>query len=381
MGVRIALQCSEADSRLIFADDNPSARTLSRPGQAIYNDDGGKYDSNREFQVAWLPDDKRDAYLDKIQAMAQQRQYIPPQPQIIFEGNAPAEVEKNRALHDLLAGARPATTPRVAGAWLGEPVDMRESLAANFRRQSGSNLLIVGQNDAAAMGMMAVALISLAAQHAPSPDSGEGRGGGYPFYILDFGAVDTPYADFFNRLTEQIPYAIKLGRRRQLPDILSELANEVQRRIDADDTGAPAKYLFVYGLHRARDIQEDEMFLAPSRSNEPVTLNLSQQLATILREGPDVGVHTTVWCDTRDNLNRRLNRDAAREFAMKVAFQMSPDDSASLIDTPAASKLGSQRAFFYNEEEGRLDKFRPYGLPSETWLTWVGERLKAKTSM
>ena len=37
MAVRIALQCSDADSRLILADDNPAARLLSRPGEAIYN--------------------------------------------------------------------------------------------------------------------------------------------------------------------------------------------------------------------------------------------------------------------------------------------------------------------------------------------------------
>jgi S-DNA-T family DNA segregation ATPase FtsK/SpoIIIE len=38
MGVRIALQCSEADSYLILSDDNAAARLLSRPGEAIYND-------------------------------------------------------------------------------------------------------------------------------------------------------------------------------------------------------------------------------------------------------------------------------------------------------------------------------------------------------
>src|SRR5690606_2963976 len=38
MAVRIALECSEADAHLILSDDNPAARLLSRPGEAIYND-------------------------------------------------------------------------------------------------------------------------------------------------------------------------------------------------------------------------------------------------------------------------------------------------------------------------------------------------------
>ena len=42
MAVRIALQCSDADSQLILDDDNMAARLLSRPGEAIYNDAGGR---------------------------------------------------------------------------------------------------------------------------------------------------------------------------------------------------------------------------------------------------------------------------------------------------------------------------------------------------
>jgi len=42
MAVRIALQTSEADSQLILGDNNSAARLLSRPGEAIYNDAGGR---------------------------------------------------------------------------------------------------------------------------------------------------------------------------------------------------------------------------------------------------------------------------------------------------------------------------------------------------
>jgi len=189
MAVRIALQCSEADSRLILADDNPAARLLSRPGEAIYNDANGLVEGNSRFQVAWLPDDRRDDYLAQVAELAQQRDYRPPRPQIVFEGNAPAEVEKNRPLQDLLTGSPlvgegpGVRSPRRVLAWLGDPIAIRDPIAATFRRQSGSNLLIVGQNDEAALGMMTVALISLAAQ-TPSPTlplPGGGRVGVSPY--------------------------------------------------------------------------------------------------------------------------------------------------------------------------------------------------------
>src|SRR6185312_4197212 len=61
-----------------------------------------------------------------------------------------------------------------------------------------------------------------------------------------------------------------------------------------------------------------------------------------------------------------------------VLFQMSQNDSSSLIDSPVASRLGPQRALFHSEEVGALEKFRPYGLPSDEWLARVKERFAAR---
>jgi DNA segregation ATPase FtsK/SpoIIIE-like protein len=115
MAVRIALQCSDADSRLILADDNAAARLLSRPGEAIYNAANGMEEGNSRFQVAWLPDEERDHYLQRIRALAKERGYtrLP----IIFEGNAPAEVEKNQQLHHTISSKTPLSprAPRERG--------------------------------------------------------------------------------------------------------------------------------------------------------------------------------------------------------------------------------------------------------------------------
>ena len=54
---------------------------------------------------------------------------------------------------------------------------------------------------------------------------------------------------------------------------------------------------------------------------------------------------------------------------------MNVADSATLIDTPLASQLGPHRAWFFNEEDGRLQKFRPYAPPTSEWLEEVRRRL------
>ncbi|RKZ82570.1 MAG: cell division protein FtsK, partial [Candidatus Parabeggiatoa sp. nov. 1] len=153
MAVRIALQCSEADSRLILSDDNPVARLLSRPGEAIYNAANGLVEGNNPFQVAWLPEDEQQNYLNEIKSLAQNSGHYPPKLQIVFEGNALADAEKNRALNELLANPTSTAPSRKVAAWLGEPVAIKEALMAHFQRQNANNLLIVGQNDEAAMSI------------------------------------------------------------------------------------------------------------------------------------------------------------------------------------------------------------------------------------
>jgi DNA segregation ATPase FtsK/SpoIIIE, S-DNA-T family len=158
----------------------------------------------------------------------------------------------------------------------------------------------------------------------------------------------------------------------------------VARRQELDDEdlrGLPPYYLFVYGLQRARDLRPDESvgFSSFSYGDEPPPPpSPAQQFPQIIQQGPDLGVHTVVWCDTVANLNRMLDRRFQREFETRVALQMSAEDSSNLLDTTAAAKLGVYRALLVNDEEGRQEKFRPYNVPEEEWLAWVESSFRQK---
>ena len=58
---------------------------------------------------------------------------------------------------------------------------------------------------------------------------------------------------------------------------------------------------------------------------------------------------------------------------------MNSNDPSTLIDSPAANKLGFFRALAYSEEQGVMEKFRPYALPSAEWLQSVATALGGKT--
>src|SRR5262249_3417067 len=114
------------------------------------------------------------------------------------------------------------------------------------------------------------------------------------------------------------------------------------------------------------------------RRGEDQPANPAKQLADILKEGTGLGIHALVWVDGLNNLQRSLDRQALREFEMRVLFQMSVNDSSTLIDSPTASKLGMHRALFHSEDKAQPEKFRPYGLPAEGWLEAVKQVMARK---
>ena len=79
-------------------------------------------------------------------------------------------------------------------------------------------------------------------------------------------------------------------------------------------------------------------------------------------------MHVLAAIDTWNNVSRWIPRKLMGEFEMRVLFQMSANDSANLIDSPAASTLGLHRALFHNEHLGTLETFRPYAMPDAAWL-------------
>jgi DNA segregation ATPase FtsK/SpoIIIE, S-DNA-T family len=369
MAVRIALQCSEADAHLILSDDNSAARLLSRPGEAIYNDANGLVEGNNPFQVVWLPDTRRETYLESIHERARARGGLPQVP-LVFEGNVAADAARNPLLAQLLYPSTWPPVPRAVNAWLGEAVAIKDPTAATFRPQTASNLLVVGQQDELALGMLATALVGLAAQLAP--------GSGTKFYALDGSPADAGYAGTLGRVAAALPHGVRVGGVRDVGTVVGEVAAEVQRRQAAPEgeMAAPV-FLVIFGLQRFRDLRRQEEDFSFGRREEEKA-NPAQQLASVLKEGAVLGVHVLVWCDTVNNLTRSLDRQALREFEMRVAFQMSVADSSNLIDTPLAGKLGLHRALFHSEEQGRLEKFRPYGVPAEAWVEEVRGRLAAR---
>ena len=389
MVIRIALQCNEADAYLIMDQDNPAPRLLSRPGEGIYNDAAGAIEGNSPFQAVWLSDRTRDNFLAKIRDRADQNGNHYPGP-IVFEGNAPADVQENYLLNELLrsvpvpgaaahegemapsildeprqaqvAAPGDGRAPQQASIWLGAPNSIKGPTECVFRRQSGSHLLVVGQSEERTATLISVGFVALAAQFPRD---------GARFVVLDSTPPGFPQRELLDRLVQSVPHKTVQASNSNLAEVMMTLAEEMKQRA-VNESAGPEIFVLIQGLQNFKKLrQEDEFSFSSSSGDAP---NPAATLQNLITEGPARGIHLIITCDTYNNLNRSLGRKALSEFEMRVVFQMSASDSASLIDSPLAATLGLHRALLYNDREGSLETFRPYAQPGGDWLEEVSSR-------
>jgi hypothetical protein len=355
MVIRVALQCNEADAYLIMDDNNSAPRLLSRPGEGIYNDAAGAVEGNSPFQVVWLPEDERDRLLDAIHALGEERGLKMDGP-IVFEGNAPADVRDNGLLRDVI-GQPPARVPEVGRAWLGAPNSIKGPTEVDFHRQSGNNLLIVGQREEAALSILGLSLLALGAQYPA---------GGARFVFFQ-GATDGQGPPFIDAIAKALPHDVSVVSAHETAAAMNGIAAELKERMSTGAQGAPPLFVFVNGLQKFKKLRHEEDF-SFSAGDSDGAADPGAQFDELIREGSAYGIHLLVSVDAYSNVTRFISRKGISEFETRVVFQMSANDSASLIDSPRGSSLGLHRALFFNEREGTLETFRPYALPANGWV-------------
>lgn len=363
MVIRIALQCNEADAYLIMDDDNPAPRLLTRPGEGIYNDNAGALAANSPFQTVWLSEEERNRLLDQITRLATERA-LKPAPLVVFEGNAPADLRGNQELAEVLK-KRPEQSPIEARAWLGEPNSIKGPTEAVFARRSGSHLLVVGQSDERVSLTLSLAMATLAAGFPAE---------GARFIVLDpsTGAQSMP-----SRIRSMIPHDVTLAGPAAAAGIFSDLAAELEKR-NAGDSSGPEIFVIIHGLQRFKKLRQEDDFLF-AMDDGPAGPNPAKVLADLASEGGSAGIHVLAGVDTWNNVGRWLPRKVMAEFEMRVLFQMSANDSANLIDSPAAGSLGLHRALLYNEGLGTIETFRPYAEPDAAWWEEFATAMREST--
>jgi len=353
--IRIALMCSDLDSNQILDDRNPAARDLTRPGEGIYNPENGKVEGNRRFQAFFIEKNDLNNTIESVVAFAKANGHDYNNfKQIIFRGSEKAQMEKdNHPLKKVTATA----APKSLRLWVGEPVAIAEDVTATIRKQGGSNLLVAGYDENIGVRVMCSSIISIAAQQQANTAK---------FYSFNFYNVDSEFVNIPDELFNNIQQDYKSISNREVKEVLQNIKEEIENRLSGEAKDSKNIFLTFFSLQRGRAFRKDGY----SMSDE------GNLLAYILKEGADVGVYCLVQVDTMDNFSKNLDDNLLKEFSQRVASQMNPDNSVKVIGNQKASKLGTNRAWYYDDNENTMIKFKPYELPAYTWVA----QLQSKSS-
>jgi S-DNA-T family DNA segregation ATPase FtsK/SpoIIIE len=290
----------------------------------------------------WLGDQERER---RVQALAERgRPSAARRPaMIVFDGTSKASMARCRPLRARVAGPALALPLH-----LGEPVAIREATVAHLRRQSGANVVVVGQEERMALGLSMAVLASIRASAGP----------GARLVLLDGTPADAPEAGQLAAMSRDLELQVSAPGYREVDEAITQLGAEVARRTESGRSDEPPVVLLVHGLQRFRSLRRNEDDFSFASGDGPPKPD--RVLAGILRDGPAVGVHAVLGVDTATSLQRYVDRSGMRDFDLRVLMQMGANDSSGLIDSPAASRLGADRALLFSEERGTLERFRPF---------------------
>jgi DNA segregation ATPase FtsK/SpoIIIE, S-DNA-T family len=215
---------------------------------------------------------------------------------------------------------------------------------------------VVGQREEAVLAMFGVGLRALAAQYPP---------GAARLAVLDASPPEGEARRFLARMAAGCGQAVEFHGPNEIAALFDSLAGELAARADHEAAPGTATFVFIRDLQKFKRLRKEDDF--SFSMDDDAKADPAKQFNDLLAEGAAAGIHLVVSVDTYNNVGRWINRKALTEFEMRVLFQMSANDSANLIDSPAAANLGLHRALYYNEHEGVLETFRPYALPAPTW--------------
>ncbi|MEI8379439.1 MAG: FtsK/SpoIIIE domain-containing protein [Planctomycetota bacterium] len=369
IAVRIALQCSDTDAHLILSEENTAARLLSRPGEAIYNDANGLVEGNHPFQVVWLDDSQRETYLGWMQAWADEfhERVANEDPSrrwpdaVVFEGNTAADPLANEEVHSAIQyvgqpvpnSADVQSRSQTRSLWVGEAVALTGATKLPFGPRDGGPTLIIGRDEDAALGTLSTGVLGLAGQ------------GNARFIVLDGSLPDSHPARVWQALAEFVP-GLKVISPRDSAPALQDVVEQMHSRQDA--LGEPI-FVVVFDLARFRDLRKsDDEFGGFGGFDKSKTASSASLFSDIIKDGAASGVFPLVWADGYQSALRWLGRELMNRFEHRILFAMNANDSSNLIDSPAAGRLGSNRALLFRADFGTLDKFRPYKAPLLGWL-------------
>lgn len=315
--------------------------TLTRPGQAVYNANSGLTEGNVLFQTAFMDQAALAKVNHQISSHAKQKYEgkLAPYKRFFYDGSSLIEIGSNTEL-----GNYREPNDRFCHVFIGEPVSLSESHASfKLRRQSGSNVLIVGADEDSAISIMSFAVVQILNQ-----SSGDCR-----IVIADKTNADSGYyealKDSFSNLAPKVSVC---EWDEDISEQIDIIHAEMQERIRNRQPGSRI-VLMLNNIYEIRSLRRSGYHKS----------EYNQKLADIIKEGPRVGIHTFVHDRSYHNLTQIFDaHELLPEFEVKI--ELSGSDGHQIFRSSQEIKPLPEKTKYIARmkigDAGSLDKIRIY---------------------
>lgn len=252
----------------------------------------------------------------------------------------------------------PKDAPREVGVYMGESIAIAPChVFVPLTKDSNNNILIIGGLPNVAKGIAYYTLASAIAAHTQKSCN---------VILMNFMVEDDPMQSLFqNEMFAAVTDHCNLREAKTAEDVKDYLQFMKDEVIDVRKAN-PSKPMTHFFLS-IFEFQRGRMFDGTG-SRGDMQSECARLLEYIMKNGPMVGVFTVLQVDNLTNLNR-IGYGVQNMFCHRIALQMSEQDSDKIVGNAAANKLlvlnrpaTNYRAFYYNNVNNSMTKFKPYRL-------------------
>lgn len=297
--LRIGLQMTESDAVKVFHRDNTVPAGLRQAGDAWLNEAHGQRDGNVRLQVAWLAPEERQTRVNQLALAAGESH----EPRHIFTGVGHAKLSGTPAA--AWVSRLPAKAQsRFADALVARPAYISDqALGLRLRRETASNILLVGNAAEDACGLTLLMLYQYLRQ-----STAESR-----VYMSNLLAVDSPYYDYLDVLQEQCPDQVTLVDNTGLEAALEQLDNLLVERTNDRSKAADRIMLCIMNVQNARCFKRTGGLSVPAAT---------KRLEHLVHEGGQYGIHVVLYCQRHQDFHELFQNPSAmlNDFENRIAL-------------------------------------------------------------
>jgi hypothetical protein len=308
-------------------------------GQAIYCEkpDGS---NPKKFKVSYLGKSDISAQSEMLSSQNENKSFD----RFIFDGETPANY------NSIVKGDKDGGN----AIYIGSPMSIKKiHCYYKFKREQGSNLLIVGQDIKAATSVVYHSILQIM-NGITSKDA---------IFICDKTSEESPTYNYLSKLSRKGDEKCKNFFYLKSDDEISKWIGSIYLKIDERRKGQTKDYGEIFfALINSYNFQ-------PARwKDECISTQVSLQLIEILKNGANYGIHLIVYSDTYQHHLGSFGQFYRYDWGIKIAVKGGNSDSIVNDGSRDNHNIKSDyMALFTKDENDNVEKVMVYNLINERY--------------